>query len=32
MKIVEDQDNENYDLMWADHAVSVNGLIRMKPY
>ena len=33
MKVVEDEANcEDFDLMWADHAIAAEKLMRFKPH
>jgi len=30
MKVTEDADNENFDLIWSDHALPVDRMIKLK--
>jgi hypothetical protein len=32
MKVTEDVENENFDLMWSDHALPVDRLMKFKPH
>jgi hypothetical protein len=32
MKIVDNSDCDNFDLMWADHAIPSDKLFRLKPH
>lgn len=32
MKVIEEIDNENFDLMWSDHAVQIDRLLKFKPH
>jgi hypothetical protein len=32
MKVIEEQDCEDYDLVWADHGIPNDKLSRLKPH
>jgi len=32
MKIQEEDNNDDFDLMWADHAVPLERMARFKPF
>ena len=32
MKVIEDVENENFDLMWSDHALPIDRLMKFKSH